>query len=195
MAAKGQNGFTLIELVIGITLFAIVLTIVTTVLGHQAVKSVTPIHQVRATELAQSMFNEILGKYYDENADRNGGRIRCNELLDNATDQFFCTAPSQLGPDMLGSDFEVRENFDDVDDYHGYTITQDDVIENSLGQSVVSENGVEFYNDFSVSVAVFYDNNYDGEADTASGNVKLVRITVTTPANQNLLFTTFKHNF
>ena len=128
---KRQKGFSLIEMVIGITTFAVALTLVTSVISPQITKSVDPIYQVRATELAQSLLNEILGKYYDENSDRNGGRIRCDEDLANDADEVACTAPNALGPDSSDeyvngdTNFPDRPAFDDIDDYAGYVIAKD----------------------------------------------------------------------
>ena len=66
-----QNGFTLMEIVIGMTVFALVLSIITGILAPQSTRSIDPIYQVRATEIAQSMLNEMSGKLFDEYADRN----------------------------------------------------------------------------------------------------------------------------
>lgn len=198
---KKQTGFSLIEMVIGITTFAVALTIVTSVISPQVTKSVDPIYQVRGTELAQSLLNEILGKYYDENSDRNGGRVRCDEDLANNADELACTAPGSLGPELPDeyvngdTNFPNRPDFDDIDDYAGYAIAKDEVIVNSLGQELRSTADGEFYKDFSLNVDVFYDSDQNGIADTTSGNIKLVRVTVTTPNDENLVFTSFKHNF
>lgn len=197
-----QSGFTLMEMVIGITVFAIALTVATAVIAPQINKTIDPIYQVRATELAQSMFNEILGKYYDENSDRNGGRIRCDEDLNNngndsdtGLGEISCSLT--MGPDAGESG---RDSFDDVDDYHGYTRSDD--IENSLGQDLVLSGGKKLYQGFSVAVAVNYDDDQDAIANSLespqhpdTGNIKLVQVTVTTPAGDELTFSSFKHNY
>ena len=198
-----QSGFTLIEMVIGITTFAIALTIVSGVIAPQITKSVEPIYQVRATELAQSMFNEILGKQYDENSDPLGGRIRCDEDL-NSDGQIDASATggegeracsTTLGPDAN----ETRGSFDDIDDYNGYV--DSNVVKNSLGQDLTLD-GENLYEGFSVAVAVIYDSDMDGIANnleepvqSTTGNIKLVRISVTTPNGDALDFTSFKHNY
>ncbi len=223
--SRVQAGFNLIEVVVGIVTFAVVLTIVNSVIAPQATKSVDPIHQVRATELAQSMFNEILGKLYDENSDRSGGRIRCGEDLDgsgtvidtgaSADDdgEIVCTTwlgPEDGGPELNGvggtetradNDEDSRANFDDIDDYDGLTYSATDIIQNSLGENLVVD-GEELYAGFSVSIKVMYDADFDGDDDMLDfgdgideGNVKLVQIQVTTPNDIVLHFSSYKFNF
>ena len=194
-----QAGFSLIEMVIGITTFAVALTIVTSVISPQITKTSTPLNQVRATELSQSLFNEILGKLYDETSDRNGGRIRCDEDLDG--DNQLTSSGERACSTTLGPDGEAsRAEYDDVDDYNGYT--QSNVLENSLSQNLVLPDGSNLYTGYGVSVSVFYDSDMDGipnnlevPAQNATGNTKLVRIIVTTPDGSNVKFTTFKHNY
>lgn len=179
------------ELVIGIVAFSVVLTIVTGILVPQATRSVDPIMNVRAAELAQSMLNEITAKSFDEQSDRSGGVIRCNEDLD-ADSLFTNTALGEracsgtLGPDASETD---REDFDDVDDYHGYSIVAD-----SFGNSIV-ENGRDLYAGFSVAVAVIYDDDKNGIADAGIGNLKLITVNVSTPLGNNFTYSVYRSNF
>lgn len=195
-----QKGYSLIELVIGITTFAIALTIVTGVITPLINKSIEPIYQVRATELAQSMFNEILGKYYDENSDRNGGRIRCDEDLNGdgqlrkQDDETACS--ETLGPD---NGENSREKYDDIDDYNGYV--EDEVLQNSLGLDLEID-GKELYEGFAVAVSVIYDSDMDGipnhlesPQQGTTGDIKLIQITITMPDGEDMLFSSFKHNY
>ena len=57
---RRNRGVTLIELIIGIVVLAISLSIITAVLGPLYIKSADPWHQVRAAELGQGLMNEIL---------------------------------------------------------------------------------------------------------------------------------------
>ncbi|BDX08122.1 type IV pilus modification PilV family protein [Planctobacterium marinum] len=195
-----QSGFSLIELVIGITTFAIALTIVTGVVAPLINRSVEPIYQVRATELAQSMLNEILGKYYDDESDRNGGRIRCDEDLNDdgqlrkQDGEMACSAV--MGPEQGENS---RKDFDDVDDYNGYY--EDDILQNSLGLDMEID-GEELYSEFAVGVTVFYDSDMDAIANSveipaqeATGNIKFIQVTVTTPDGEDMVFSSFKHNY
>lgn len=193
-------GFSLIELVIGITVFAIALTIVTSVVSPLINRSIEPIYQVRATELAQSMFNEILGKYYDENSDRNGGRVRCDEDLNGdgqlrkQDDEVACSAT--LGPE---NGENGREDFDDVDDFNGYY--EDEVLQNSLGLDLEID-GKELYEGYAVTVSVNYDSDMNGVPNhletpqqESTGNIKFIHLTVTMPDGEDIVFSSYKHNY
>ena len=62
---KARRGFTLIEFVVGIVLLAIALTGILGLLVNQAPKSVDPVQQVRAVQLARQILNEVLQKSFD----------------------------------------------------------------------------------------------------------------------------------
>ncbi|MCV2885780.1 prepilin-type N-terminal cleavage/methylation domain-containing protein [Aestuariibacter sp. AA17] len=176
------NGFTLIELVLGIIVFAIVLVIVTTLIAPQASKSVDPIIQVRGVELAQSLINEIAAKSFDEHSDRINGTARCNES------GVLCTPSNLFGPDAEGG----RPNFDDVDDYHGLII-QGDSLTDSNGSPLVLD-GVPLYAGYTVTINVIYDGDFDGEPDTLQ-TAKRVALSVTTPSSSILEFAFYRTNF
>lgn len=202
-----QRGFTLVELIIGIIVFAIALSIVTVVVVPSASRSVDPMMQVRAAELAQSLLNEISSKSFDENSDRLNGQIRCNEDLDGDEED---RTPSEFDTDIgerpctlegaLGPDGEDRDEYDDVDDYDGLmepdTGDGIDEIRNSTGQDLVVNNR-SLYHGFIAEVEVFYDGNYDGVKDNWAfdQNAKLIRVTITTPTDQTYQFTTYRSNF
>jgi len=142
MLANKASGFTLIELVIGIVVFSIALVLFTSLIVPQAIRSVDPIFQVRASELGQSLMNEITSKSFDEKSDRTGGATLCNAT---------CIGSINLGPD----DSESRTTFDDVDDYHGLNVSNGD-IKNSLDETTVLD-GSNLYQGFSLHVSVVYD--------------------------------------
>ena len=102
-----QAGFTLIEIIVGITVLSIGLSIITTSLLPTSVNSAAMVQQIRSAELAQAVLNEILSKSYDENSDRQNGIIRCNEVNAAAP---TCTI-------VIGNEGEGRADFDDVDGY------------------------------------------------------------------------------
>lgn len=187
------RGFTLIEMVIGIVAFSAVLTIILSVVTPQAVRSVDPIFNVRAAELAQSTLNEISSKSFDENSNRTGGVIRCHEDFDgdgaydnSALKEVECTEPALLGPDLGEND---REAYDDVDDYDGLN-----VIVNSFGDSIVQD-GQDLYAGFGILVSVFYDQNMDGIDDNAIGSLKHIRIVVTTPLGDSYTYSVYRSNY
>ena len=190
-----QLGFTLIEMVMGIVAFSVVLTIIIGVLSPQATRSVTPIMNVRASELAQSLYNEISAKAFDENSGRGGANVRCNEDLDGdlaftSPGEIACSAV--LGPDA--GEAGNKELFDDVDDYHGFS-----AVVNSFND-VVSQDGSDLYAGFGVSITVFYDGNFDGVDDlisdpTATGRHKLITINITTPLGQTFVYSAYRSNY
>ena len=81
-----HKGFTLIELILGMVVLAIVMTIITGLLAPQARQSADPVVQIRATELGQALMNEVLGKSFDENSDRSPPWNRCGENGVSCTD-------------------------------------------------------------------------------------------------------------
>lgn len=176
------NGFTLIELVVGMVVFSVVMLIVINLVATQSRRSIDPIWQVRATELASSMTSEIMSKAFDEVSTALTGNQRCNE--GGST----CTASANLGPDG-----ESRDEFDDVDDYHGLNEASGNIL-NTLGTPMLVD-GEPLYKGFSASVSVFYDNNLDGVDDGVVGNAKLIVITVTTPDNEAIRFSRYRWNF
>ena len=176
MRVDKASGFTLVELVLGIVLLAIVLTIVTGFLAPQARRSAEPLIQLKANELGQAVLNEILGKSFDQNSERNPPFRRCGETG-------FIACSSTLGKE--GG--ETRLTFNDVDDYIGNYATADLV--NSLNQSISND-----YAGFSYSVTVIYDGNFDGVADT-NNNAKLVTVVVTSSNNESYGFAAYKGNY
>ncbi|MFT7415803.1 MAG: MSHA pilin protein MshD [Glaciecola sp.] len=189
-----QRAFTLIELIVGMVIFAVAMVLVVTVLQPQVKKGIDPIWQVRAASLGQSLSNEILGKPFDQFSNRVGGMDRCNESVP-------CTTSSGLGPD--GS--ENRGSFNDVDDYHGLDITGENIL-NSLGLTT-NVDGVNIYAGFTAQVSVVYDQNVDGINDddlnqdgsldtgTLVANKKLILVTIITPGGDSIIMASIKGNY
>jgi len=194
-----QRGFTLIELVVGIVIFAVAMVLVVSVLQPQVKKGIDPIWQVRAASLGQSLSNEILAKPFDQNSNQVGGMLRCNESVSEPA--VPCTTSNDLGPDSG----ENRGSFNDVDDYHGLSVTGADIL-NSLGLTT-NVDGVNIYAGFSAQVTVFYDQNLDGINDddvnqdgsldtgTLVANKKLVTVSVITPGGERITMASIKGNF
>ena len=175
---KTQQGFTLIETIVGIVVLSIAFSIFTTLIYPLANQSAEQVHQIRAAELGQSMLNEIFAKAFDENSDMSGGLKRCGEIGEQV-----CTASNKLGYETG----ETRATFDDVDDYNNLPN-----FENSRG---IRE---QDYTGFTLRVAVINDSNYDGVfVDGVDNNytAKLITVTVTTPQNFDFVFSVYRANF
>lgn len=172
-----QRGVTLIELVVGMLVLGIAVTLITASLLPLALRSTDPWHQVRAAELGQSLMNEILAKAFDEQSDRAGGRQRCGE-----SGAPPCTPAANLGPD--GG--ESRTGYDDVDDYQGLDV-RGDAITNILDQALLDQ-----YRQYRVQVQV----SYDGAAlGLANGEAKRIDVTVTPPDGSAIRFAAYRGNW
>lgn len=188
VAAKTQRGVTLVELVVGITVLAIALTLITAILGPLYQRSTDPWHQVRATELGQSLMNEILARAFDENSTRSGGLLRCGEALAPA-----CTNAASLGPD--GTETRPRlspvdRDFNDVDDFNGFVANAAE-LSNLLGDSLAAD-----YVNYQVAVRVTYAAPAQVSGITLlADQAKLIQVTVTTPTGAKLVFSAYRGNW
>jgi len=169
-----ESGFTLIEIIIGIVMLSISLAIVSSLIAPTEEQSADNLLQIKAAELGQSLLNDISSRAFADNSDMAGGRFRCNDAGQDA-----CTEP--LGPD--GVDENSRANYNDVDDFHGYS-EKKDVLGNDLDST---------YNSFEIIVNVIYAGNELGLADNKLA--KRITVTVTTPLGTEIRFATHKTNF
>lgn len=173
MSARHSNGFTLIELIIGIVVIAIVTLVVTGGLGQLFRQSVDPWQQVRATEIGQSLMNEILSRRFDENSDAGNQSLRCSE-----TGAGGCAALNSCPADgsLPNAEESQRSNFDDVDDYHCL----------ELDGGELSDLGENLYKGFQAKVFVSYE---------IPNEVKLITVEVQTPQQDALEFSAQKGNW
>lgn len=187
-----SRGFTLIEVVVGMVVFAIVMFAAVALFAEQSRNSIEPLWQTRGTVLAESLLAEIMAQPFDEQSGSTGDP-RCNEGVD-------CTFSGSLGPDTG----ETRSAYDDIDDYHRLSQANGNITD-SLGNSLVA-NGSPVYQGFQVQVVVHYDDNMDGVDDddlngdglydtgTYHGNMKRVLVVVTTPSGERIAFSGYKGN-
>ncbi|ASP46317.1 type IV pilus modification PilV family protein [Cognaticolwellia beringensis] len=188
LARTSQQGFTLIETIVGIVVLSIAFSIFTTLIYPLANQSAEQVHQIKAAELGQSMINEILGKAFDENSEMSGGFYRCGE--DQNNDGEIKALDGETCSDVLANEeADTRELFDDVDDYNGLTI-----IESSLGGS---DSLGDMYVGYQIKVNVINDSDYDGDNDGADNNytAKLITVTITTPQDFDFDFSVYRVNF
>lgn len=191
-----QSGFTLIEMIAGIVVFGIVLGMISTIIIPQSRQGYDPMWQVRATELSQSLVNEISAKGFDEFSDFVGGMVRCNE-----TTASTCTTSANLGPEAG----ETRATFDDVDDFHGLNLSNANIADAQGNTPLI--NGEAMYQGFNASISVMYDDNLNGindddlnrdgvlDSGTLVGNTKVVTITITAPNEDRIVSSFVRRNF
>jgi MSHA pilin protein MshD len=179
MSVKQSKGFTLIELVIGIVVIAIVTLVVTAGLGSLFRQTVDPWQQVRAAELGQSLMNDIMARKFDES---NTAVLRCSG---NAAD---CTNPPEalvcpdIGnplPNTEGN--ETRSDFDDVDDFNCLGITTTG-LSNTFGTSLEED----FYRGFSAEVRVY---------SVEDNVIKQIDVVIITPQDERIEFSSQRGNW
>jgi len=183
-----QQGFTLIETIVGIVVLSIAFAIFTSLIYPLANQSAEQVHQIKAAELGQSMINEILGKAFDENSEMSGGLVRCGEDInsDGAIDPN--DGEMECSTSLTNEESNNRALFDDVDDYNNLN-----VFESSLAGGLA-----DVYIGYSIKVTVENDSNYDGKFDLGVDNnytAKLITVTVTTPQNFDFVFAVYRVNF
>ena len=186
-------GFTLLELVAGIALFAVVMLLITGAFLPMINKQTQPIYQIRAAELAQSMLQEALARSYDENADRSGQTVAgkyqyCGSIdtANNATESSSGNCSTTLGADSG----ETYTTFDDVDDFNLYCNAP------ITGSAFAQLQGLDtsLYENYSIKVCVENAPELLGLA-TRNDVAKKVTVTVTTPAGEAIPFTSYRSNY
>jgi MSHA pilin protein MshD len=161
------SGFTLIEIIVGLVLGTLAIAMVATLIVPLYTRSVEPILQIRAAELAQALLEDALARPFDHNTPL-GGQPPCS-----AGGPVTCTAAGNLGPESGELD---RGDFTDVDDYHRFC-GGSHPIEDIEGVDLTAS-GV--FAGYSFETCVVYDGNFDGVADSDMA-AKLVTVTVTPP--------------
>lgn len=175
---KPARGVTLIELIAGIVVLAISLTLITSVLGPLFIKSADPWHQVRAAELGQSLMNEILSRRYDKNSFKDGSELRCGDSDSGAP---ACSAIPVFEPPRSGA----RSGFVGVEDYNDYQ-TSGDTLTDAKDSALA-----ELYRSYLIKVEV-------ADAGTLPenfANVRRISVIVTTPTGAEVRFTAYKGNW
>lgn len=199
-----QKGVTLIELIAAIVILAIALVGVTAAVSSAISRSSDTTLEARAVALAQSYLDEILARRFDENSGERG-IPPCFIADPDAEPGGVPDCSGTLGPEAGETPIAPaysRNNFNDVDDYHG--------LDEGYGQPrpLLDADGVERigYDNFRVSVSVRYVNVEPGGEDENlamapggleySQDAKLVTVTVSHPARpEGWQFSAYKANF
>ena len=168
-----SRGFTLVEAMATMLIFSIAALALTNVLGfslrHQSDGMVT----AKVINLAQSYFEEIAARRFDENTPL-GGVPPCS--------------PATTPCSTIGIDGESRATFDDIDDYHG--LDESPPLD-SFGDPRPD------YQGYRVQIAVSYPTpaQVTDLALDQPTDAKIVRLDITTPAGKTQQFATIKGNF
>ncbi|WP_392340289.1 prepilin-type N-terminal cleavage/methylation domain-containing protein [Moritella marina] len=172
-----QRGFTLIEIVIGIVVLAVALTIVTGVFLPQANKMTTPMYQIKATALGKSIMNQVLIRYYDDVNISSGSFSPCT----NTT----CTGVGSFGPE-LPELITNPDGFNDVDDYQVYCSTDPQTTLNRF---------TDEYPGYGINICVTNAADKFVDASTGINVAKRISMTVYMPNNETITLTSFKGNY
>jgi MSHA pilin protein MshD len=170
-ARRYSAGFTLVEIIVGLVISSIAVSLVATLIFPLYARSVEPVFQIRAAELAQSILDDALSRRYDQ-ATPAGGSPPC--------DAASCTAAGALGREGLEAD---RGDFNDVDDFNIFC--GPDFDPQDVNGEVIAE-----LDNYKVSVCVAYDGNYNGVLNEAAAdeiNAKLITVTVTPPVQASVV--------
>lgn len=171
MHLNRAHGFTLIELIVGIVVIAIVTLVVTAGLGQLFRQSVDPWQQVRAAEIGQSLMNEIVSQRFDEPGEGNNLLLRCSEEGAPA-----CTAIPACDEPPEHVEEASPDAFDDVDDYHCLV----------LDGMALSHSPDNQYRGFEARVFVEYEQQ---------NLAKRITIEVLTPQQERIQFQALKGNW
>ena len=174
-----QRGFTLIEIVVGIVVLAVSLTIVTSVFLPQANKMTGPMYQIKATALGKSIMNQVLIRYYDELNVSSGSFSPCTDT----------TCSSVLGPELP----ELRSNpdgFNDVDDYDIYC-------DDRAGYNPSTALGffTSDYPGYGLKICVSLAADKFGGTAGDKHIAKRITMTIFMPNNEEITLTSFKGNY
>ncbi len=157
---SAQRGFTLIELIAFMIIISVGVIGLLSTFNQTVSKSVDPIIKVRALELAQAQLDEVMARKFDTSTPT-GGIPACSAA----------TTPCD------GFNAADQGNFDDVDDYQGFSATPP-----------------SSYLNYSVDVSVSYaGNDLPGLVDNQAA--KLVTVTVTMPDGSTIRMSRYKVNF
>lgn len=115
MHINKQQGVTLIEMVVFIVIVGIAVTGVMATYINVTRHSADPMIKMRSIELGQSFLEEILLKAYDDNTPLGGGCVRFPSGSSRCASGGAASAQTVAA---FGADGELRDTFDDVDDFH-----------------------------------------------------------------------------
>jgi MSHA pilin protein MshD len=174
-----QQGFTLIEIIVGLVITGIAISGMATLIYPLFSRSVEPIFHMRAAEFAQALADDALAKPYDE-ATPLGGVPQCS----------VCTPSAALGEDTGETS---RADFNDFDDYDLFCDTSPVPIQDVFGNNLTTNAD---YAGYFFNSCVVYDGNYDGGVDDGNIAAKRMDITVQPPLPaEPISFSIYRANY
>ncbi|NOH72073.1 type II secretion system protein [Vibrio pectenicida] len=179
-------GFTLVEMIIVITILAIAVGGVSTALFPRGKQSADQIAAVKAAELGRAVIDEVLGRNFDHNSGPNGGLPEC--ILSGVSGA-ICTAPTALGPET-GSGESNNTLYNDVDDFNGFNGSARDVLGNTLSDG---------YQGYDIAIDVFYEafngGVMQGTVSATSTHYKRIEVVVTDRQGNDYPFAAIRGNY
>jgi len=188
--ARNQRGFTLIEIVVGIVVLAVALTIVSGAFLPQASKTTTQMYQIKATALGKRIMDQVLIRYYDDASTSSGGFIRCGETVLTSV-PFPCSSDLGIEKDR-GEVSSAPDSFNDVDDYNVYCHDQ-----TGYDPSAALGYFTDKYPGYGLQICVsFAADKFDPTLGTGDIDVaKRIQVTVFMPDDDSIQLTAFKGNY
>ncbi len=160
------------ETIISIIIIAIAIVGILSVIYNVTQKGINPVIEMKATELGQAMLDEIILKRWDEDTPLGGGHI----------DVSLANIGTETGENS-------REDFDDVDDYNGYSDgTNSEPLKDEAGNVLTGFNG------YSRSVTVEFSKPNGAPSGIDVKNYKKITVKVTTPTGEEIDFVAYKTN-
>ncbi len=167
-----SKGFTLMETIISIIIVAVAVVGILSVIYNVTQKGINPVMELKACELGQAMLDEIMLKRWDEDTPLGGGHI----------DVSLANIGTETGETN-------REDFDDVDDYNGYSDgTGSEPLKDEAGNVLTGFTG------FSRSVTVTFEKPTGAPSGIDSRNYKKITVKVTLPTGEEINFVSYKTN-
>ena len=195
---RSTGGFTLIEMVIGITLLGMALLLLVGTFLPMLNYQPQPIYQVRAAVLGKSMLNEALSRSFDEKSDRSGGTRTpryCGTVSSSEQTISACSSPSAYGLDSSEGSSRNFSLYNDVDDFDNFCATKSGRTALS-GTEIASLLGLDtsLYANYTVSVCVTSASGWWGLPSRDDVAKKIV-VTVTAPSGESIAFVAYRSNY
>ena len=174
---KNTKGFTLVELLIFVIITSIAVAAIAGLFAKNVGSSADPYLRQKALAVAKGYMDEILRQRWNHNTPFGGGCVL------TGSGQCQSISPTNPSAAPIGSDGQIRPDFDDVDDYHGL----DEAPTDQLGNLMAG------YNGFNVQVQVTQPGGSWNNVDAS--DVRVITVTVSTSSNESIMLRGYRLNF